>query len=50
LNGRQNAGSAGKLYAQKRVEVIYTVEDDTLVTITVYAFYGRWDSNSADHV
>ncbi len=33
----------GKRYEQKRVEVIYTVEDDVLVTVTVYAFYGKWE-------
>ncbi|MBI5739801.1 MAG: DUF4258 domain-containing protein [Nitrospirae bacterium] len=29
-------------YKQKRLEVIYTVENDTIVTITVYVFYGSW--------
>ncbi len=29
-------------YEQKKVEVIYTIEDDTIITITVYVFYGRW--------
>lgn len=33
----------GKSYEQKRVEVIYAVEDDVLVTVTVYAFYGKWE-------
>ncbi len=32
----------GIFYKQKRVEVIYTVEDDTIITITVYVFYGIW--------
>ena len=31
-----------KYYEQKRVEVIYTVENDTIITITVYVFYGKW--------
>ncbi|MBI4319501.1 MAG: DUF4258 domain-containing protein [Chloroflexi bacterium] len=35
---------AGRFYEQKRVEVIYTVEGDTIVTITVYVFYGKWES------
>ncbi len=33
----------GKYYEQKRVEVIYTVEGETIVTVTVYVFYGRWE-------
>ncbi|MDA2923034.1 DUF4258 domain-containing protein [Acidobacteria bacterium AH-259-L09] len=32
----------GKFYEQKRVEVIYTVEEATLVSVTVYVFYGQW--------
>ncbi len=31
-----------KFYKQKRVEVIYAVENDTIITITVYVFYGKW--------
>ena len=31
-----------KFYEQKRVEVIYVTEGDTIVTITVYVFYGKW--------
>ena len=33
----------GKFYKQKRVEVICTTEGDTLVTVTVYVFYGKWE-------
>ena len=33
----------GVLYDQKRVEVVYTQEEDTVVTVTVYVFYGRWE-------
>ena len=33
----------GKFYEQKRVEVIYTTESDTFVTVTVYVFYGKWE-------
>lgn len=33
----------GKYYEQKRVEVIYTVQKQALIAITVYVFYGRWD-------
>jgi hypothetical protein len=31
-------------YEQKRVEVFYAKEDDTIVTITVYVFYGEWEA------
>jgi len=33
----------GKYYEHKRVEVIYTVEQGAIVTVTVYAFYGQWE-------
>jgi hypothetical protein len=33
----------GKYYEQKRVEVVYTVEKDIIVTVTVYVFYGEWE-------
>ena len=32
----------GKYYEQKRIEVIYVVEENQLVTVTVYVFYGEW--------
>lgn len=32
----------GKLYPHKRVEVIYTIQRDKIITITVYVFYGFW--------
>jgi len=32
----------GKYYEQKRVEVVYTVEKNSVITITVYVFYGKW--------
>ena len=32
----------GRHYLQKRVEVIYTIEKGTVVTVTVYVFYGQW--------
>jgi len=40
----------GKYYEQKRVEVIYTVERDIIITVTVYAFYGKWEEQDADSV
>lgn len=33
----------GKSYAEKRIEVVYIVEQETIVTVTVYVFYGQWD-------
>ena len=32
----------GEYYEQKRVEVIYAIEDNTMITVTVYVFYGTW--------
>lgn len=32
----------GKYYEHKRVEIIYAEEDETLITVTVYVFYGEW--------
>jgi hypothetical protein len=40
----------GKFYEQKRVEVIYTLEKEVLVTVTVYVFYGTWESKNANSV
>ena len=33
----------GKYYEQKRVEVIYALEEVTIVAVTVYVFYGKWE-------
>jgi hypothetical protein len=33
----------GRYYEQKRIEVFYTTEEDAVVTVTVYVFYGRWE-------
>ncbi len=35
-------------YEQKRVEVIYTIEQDVVITVTVHVFYGRWEKSDAD--
>lgn len=32
-----------KYYEEKRVEVFYTVEEDLIITVTVYVFYGKWE-------
>jgi hypothetical protein len=31
-----------KYYEQKKVEVFYTIENEVIITVTVYVFYGRW--------
>lgn len=33
----------GRFYPQKRVEVIYAIEGYTVVAVTVYVFYGKWE-------
>jgi len=38
----------GRYYEQKRVEVIYAAENDAIVTVTVYVFYGTWEKEDAD--
>ncbi|MCL0074293.1 hypothetical protein M1O50_05445 [Dehalococcoidia bacterium] len=40
----------GKYYEQKRVEVIYSIEEEIIVTVTVYVFYGKWEEENADTV
>jgi hypothetical protein len=32
-----------KYYDQKRVEVCYIVEGESIITVTVYVFYGKWE-------
>ena len=32
----------GRHYRQKRVEVIYVMDEDTVVTVTVHVFFGQW--------
>jgi hypothetical protein len=39
-----NRKRCGKSYKQKRVEVIFAIHGDTIVTVTVYVFYGNWES------
>jgi len=33
----------GKYYEQKRIEVFYSIENNLIVTATVYVFYGKWE-------
>ena len=30
-------------YDQKKVQVIYVVQEEVAVTVTVYVFYGKWE-------
>ena len=39
---RFNKKRLNTFYEQKRIEVIYTVESDNIIAITVYVFYGKW--------
>jgi len=39
-----------KYYEQKRVEVVYIVDRDVIITVTVYVFYGRWEEEDADSI
>jgi len=39
-----------KYYKQKRVEVFYIKEKDTIITVTVYVFYGEWVMENADSI
>ncbi len=32
-----------KYYEQKRVEVFYIIEENKIITVTVYVFYGKWE-------
>ncbi len=32
-----------KYYQQKRVEVVYAIERNKIITVTAYVFYGKWE-------
>ena len=34
----------GKRYSQKTVEIYHVVEGDVIVVVTVYVFFGGWES------
>jgi hypothetical protein len=38
----------GQYYEQKRIEVMYTVNKDVVITVTVYVFYGKWENDDAN--
>ncbi|MCL4378065.1 MAG: DUF4258 domain-containing protein [Actinobacteria bacterium] len=37
-----NSKWLGKYYRQKTVKVFYTMKKNTIITVTVYVFYGKW--------
>ena len=39
-----NRNRLEKYYDQKRVEVYYVIEKNYAITITVYVFYGKWET------
>jgi hypothetical protein len=45
-----NQKRLNKYYEQKRVEVVYTLERNVIVTVTVYVFYGKWEEQHANTV
>ena len=38
-----NKKRLGKYYEQKKVDVIYIIENNKIITITVYVYYGKWE-------
>jgi uncharacterized protein (DUF1697 family) len=41
---RVDEARQGKRYSQKMVEVYHVVEGDAIIVITVYVFFGTWES------
>ena len=39
-----NKNWLGKHFKQKMVKVFYTVKENTIITVTVYVFYGNWEN------
>ena len=40
-----NKNWGGKHYEQKKIEVIFTEQGDSIITVTVYVFYGKWNES-----
>jgi hypothetical protein len=38
-----NSERNGKYYNEKKIEVYYTIEQQTIITITVYVFFGNFE-------
>jgi hypothetical protein len=32
-----------RVYPQKKIEVIYIEEGDSVITVTLFVYYGKWD-------
>ncbi|MBI3250147.1 MAG: DUF4258 domain-containing protein [Deltaproteobacteria bacterium] len=43
-----NRTRQGKCFEQKRIEVFYVIEGGVIVTVTIYVFYGKWESERAN--
>ena len=43
-----NAERNGKFYKEKKLEVYYTIEKETIITITVYVFFGNFEKPLED--
>lgn len=37
-----NANRLGKYYEEKKLEVYYIIEEEKIITVTVYVFYGKF--------
>lgn len=40
-----NAERNGKFYKQKKVEVYYLIENDIIITVTIYVFFGNFENH-----
>ena len=38
-----NESRNGKFYEQKKLEVFYVIENNEIITITVYVFFGKFE-------
>ena len=45
-----NRNRNNRHYLHKRVEVIYTIEESEIITVTVYVFFGLWEHDNASSV
>ena len=36
----------GHPYVQKKVKVVYVEEEGTMITVTAYAYYGKWGAGT----
>jgi hypothetical protein len=45
-----NQTRLGQYYEQKKIDVFFAIEGDVIVTVTVYVFYGKWETDDGDSV